>query len=297
MAAVCCASDSAMTSPEATLVSGKYEEMMELLQGYCEQVYAVWASGADQDCLFHLEQPLIHRDPSSSLISVNFNRKVMPAVMHLDAVWSYIPPNILHLPNKHCLPHGVFLQLTAVLREVKYLGFQKQKDIPVGAEKLFAQKETLQKFVDNLDLMTGWYNKASGWCWCWSVSQVLSASRVLGSSWGGGSSYRQVPIDREYLVTTGLAFLQVKQTALPVELPLVAAELEAIDGRLVTAEQSLCWNHDGMSDAGPADGSCGSWGDRPPSLCPKCHPLPAHPLLTHLHPDLPEPCHLHFPPS
>lgn len=70
-------------------------------------------------------------------------------------------------------PHGVFLQLIAVLREVKYLGFQKQKDIPVGAEKLFAQKETLQKFVDNLDLMTGWYNKASGWGWCWSVPQVL----------------------------------------------------------------------------------------------------------------------------
>ncbi|XP_040542548.1 dynein axonemal heavy chain 17 isoform X5 [Gallus gallus] len=153
-----------MTSPEATLVSGKYEEMMGLLRGYCEQVYAVWASGADQDCLFHLEQPLIHRDPNSSLISVNFSR-----------------------------------ELTAVLREVKYLGFQKQKDIPEGAERLFAQKQTLQTFVDNLDLMTGWYNK-------------------------------------------------VKQTALPVELPLVAAELEAIDSRLGTAEQSLYWHHDGVME-------------------------------------------------
>lgn len=165
--------DSVMTSPEATLVSGKYEEMMGLLRGYCEQVYAVWASGADQDCLFHLEQPLIHRDPNSSLISVNFSREVMPAVMHLDADWSYVPPNMLHFPNKHCPHHGVFLQLTAVLREVKYLGFQKQKDIPEGAERLFAQKQTLQTFVDNLDLMTGWYNKASSWCWCWSVPRVL----------------------------------------------------------------------------------------------------------------------------
>ncbi|XP_021270931.1 dynein heavy chain 17, axonemal [Numida meleagris] len=153
-----------MTSPEATLVSEKYEEMMELLQGYCERVYAAWASGADQDCLFHLEQPLIHRDPESSLISVNFSRK-----------------------------------LSAVLREVKYLGFQKQKDIPGGAESLFGQKETLQKFVDNLDLMTGWYNK-------------------------------------------------VKQTALPVELPLVAAELEAIDSRLSTAEQTLYWHHEGVME-------------------------------------------------
>lgn len=73
------------------------------------------------------------------------------------------------------------------------------------------------------------------------------------------------------LVTTGLALLQVKQTALPVELPLVAAELEAIDGRLATAEQTLCWHHDGMSDTGPADGSCGSRGERPPSPCPKRH--------------------------
>ncbi|OXB61088.1 hypothetical protein ASZ78_013651 [Callipepla squamata] len=114
-----------MSSPEATLVSRRYEEMMELLQGHCKRVYAAWASRADEDCLFHLEQPLIHRDPRSSLISVNFSRK-----------------------------------LSAVLREVKYFCFQKQEDIPGSAKSLFAQKETLQKFVDNLDLMTGWYNKA-----------------------------------------------------------------------------------------------------------------------------------------
>lgn len=50
-------------------------------------------------------------------------------------------------------------------------------------------------------------------------------------------------------MTTGLALLQVKQTALPVELPLVAAELEAIDSRLGTAEQTLYWHHDGTIDA------------------------------------------------
>ncbi|XP_065591372.1 dynein axonemal heavy chain 17 isoform X1 [Cyrtonyx montezumae] len=153
-----------MSSPDAMLVSRKYEEMMELLQGYCKQVYTAWTSGADEDCFFHLEQPLIHRDPHSSLISVNFSRK-----------------------------------LSAVLREVKYLCFQKWEDIPSSAKSLFAQNETLQKFVDDLDLMTGWYNK-------------------------------------------------VKLTALPVELPLVAAELEAIDSRLSTAEQTLCWHHEGVTE-------------------------------------------------
>lgn len=51
-------------------------------------------------------------------------------------------------------------QLAAVLREVKYLNFQQQKDIPGSAESLFAQNETFRKFVDNLDLIVGWYNEA-----------------------------------------------------------------------------------------------------------------------------------------
>ncbi|XP_064890245.1 dynein axonemal heavy chain 17 isoform X3 [Columba livia] len=113
-----------MTSTEAQLVSRKYEEMMGLLQGYCEKVYEEWASGAGRDCRFTLEQPLICRDPESSLLSVNFSR-----------------------------------ELVAVLREVKYLNFQQQKDIPDSAENLFAQHDTFQKFVDSLDLIVGWYNE------------------------------------------------------------------------------------------------------------------------------------------
>lgn len=54
-----------------------------------------------------------------------------------------------------CIP----IQLIAVLREVKYLNFQQQKEIPDSAGSLFSQNETLQKFVDNLDLIVGWYNK------------------------------------------------------------------------------------------------------------------------------------------
>ena len=51
------------------------------------------------------------------------------------------------------------MQLVAVLREVKYLSFQQQKDIPDSAAGLFSQNETFRTFVDNLDLIVGWYNK------------------------------------------------------------------------------------------------------------------------------------------
>ncbi|XP_061866833.1 dynein axonemal heavy chain 17 isoform X5 [Colius striatus] len=116
-----------MVSAEAKLVSEKYKEMMELLQRYREKVYEEWAHGAVQDCHFSLEQPLILRDPESSLLSVNFSK-----------------------------------ELVAVLREVKYLTFQQQEEIPSSAKSLFAQNETLQKFVDSLDLIVGWYNEVKG---------------------------------------------------------------------------------------------------------------------------------------
>ncbi|NXT54658.1 DYH17 protein, partial [Pluvianellus socialis] len=153
-----------MVSAEANLVSERYKEMMALLQGYREKVYEEWVRGAGQDCQFSLEQPLILRDPVSSVLSVNFSK-----------------------------------ELVAVLREVKYLNFQQQKGIPGSAENLFAQNETFQKFVDNLDLIVGWYN-------------------------------------------------EVKRKLLPVELPLVAGELEAVDGQLASAENTLFWHHEGVME-------------------------------------------------
>jgi dynein heavy chain len=49
----------------------------------------------------------------------------------------------------------------AVLREVKYLNFQQQKEIPGSAESLFSENETFRKFVGNLELIVGWYNEVS----------------------------------------------------------------------------------------------------------------------------------------
>ncbi|NXL03800.1 DYH17 protein, partial [Mesembrinibis cayennensis] len=164
-----------MFSAEARRVSRKYGEMMGLLQGYRKKVYEEWVHGAGQDCRFSLEQPLVLRDPDSSLLSVNFSK-----------------------------------ELVAILREVKYLNFQQQKDIPGCAESLFAQNETFQKFVDNLGLIVGWYNEAA--------------------------------------LTYGCVAPQVKQRLLPVEFPLVAGELEAVDGQLASAEHTLFWHHEGVME-------------------------------------------------
>ncbi|NXP60283.1 DYH17 protein, partial [Chloropsis cyanopogon] len=114
----------AMVGAEAELVSGKYEEMMGLLQRFSKRIYEQWARGPGQDCHFSLEQPLLLRDPDSGFLSVNFSK-----------------------------------ELSAVLREVKYLHIQQQQDIPSNAERLFAQNETFQKIGDNLELIVGWYNK------------------------------------------------------------------------------------------------------------------------------------------
>ncbi|XP_025715360.1 dynein axonemal heavy chain 17 isoform X2 [Callorhinus ursinus] len=113
-----------MSSSEAQLIYQKYDEMLELLRGYREKIYQQWVAGVDQDCHFNLGQPLIRRDPVTNLIQVNFSKA-----------------------------------LVAVLREVKYLGFQQQKEIPSSAENLFSQHETFRKFVGNLELIVGWYNE------------------------------------------------------------------------------------------------------------------------------------------
>ncbi|KAM9001324.1 dynein axonemal heavy chain 17 [Sarcophilus harrisii] len=113
-----------MSSAEAEVIYKKYEEMMALLQSYRQSIYKQWIERVDEDCHFNLGQPLILRDPTTGLIQVNFSKAVV-----------------------------------AVLREVKYLNFQEQKEIPGSAETLFSQNETFRKFVGNLELIVGWYNE------------------------------------------------------------------------------------------------------------------------------------------
>ncbi|XP_043925655.1 dynein axonemal heavy chain 17-like [Protopterus annectens] len=113
-----------MFSNEARMVLCKYDEMIHLLDTYTETIYTEWVKRVDADCRFNLEQPLLLRDLQTHLIHVNFNR-----------------------------------QLVAVLREVKYLIALELRDIPECAKDVFEKSETFSKFVGNLELITGWYNK------------------------------------------------------------------------------------------------------------------------------------------
>ncbi|XP_067860662.1 dynein axonemal heavy chain 17-like [Heptranchias perlo] len=113
-----------MSDDEAKHVLNKYMEMKSLLQKFCEQVYAEWVMKVDEDCQFNLKQPLIVRNSATNLISVSFSMK-----------------------------------LVAVLREVKYLNIQERTDIPESGSDVFSMNKTFRNFVDNLDLIVGWYNK------------------------------------------------------------------------------------------------------------------------------------------
>ena len=54
-----------------------YTEMLSLLDQYEEDIYSNWCNGLEQACLINLDQPLISRNTSSNLISLNFNPKVI----------------------------------------------------------------------------------------------------------------------------------------------------------------------------------------------------------------------------
>lgn len=57
-----------------------YMEMLSLLDQYEKDIYSNWCSSLEQDSLINLNQPLILRDTSSGLISVNFNPKVIDVI-------------------------------------------------------------------------------------------------------------------------------------------------------------------------------------------------------------------------
>ena len=98
--------------------------MTGLIKQYKLDVYASWTSRVDEDCQLNLSQPLILRDQETKLISVNFDKR-----------------------------------LQAVLREVKYLKFMNEEEIPASAASLFERHDTLRLWVSSLDQMVNWYNK------------------------------------------------------------------------------------------------------------------------------------------
>ncbi|XP_051791984.1 LOW QUALITY PROTEIN: dynein axonemal heavy chain 11 [Erpetoichthys calabaricus] len=109
---------------DARTVYQRYLEMLSLLDCYEDKVFSVWSSGMDEICELNLDQPLLRRDVSSGLLSVNFDPK-----------------------------------LAAVLREVKYLKILSHKSIPEAALQVFEKRERFVKYIGNLELLVTWYNK------------------------------------------------------------------------------------------------------------------------------------------
>ncbi|XP_033840356.1 dynein heavy chain 9, axonemal isoform X2 [Periophthalmus magnuspinnatus] len=141
-----------------TRVIQKYEDMMQLLDRYAGSLYDSWAQTVAESLEYNLSLPLLQRDSSSCLLSVNFNP-----------------------------------QLVSVLREVKYLECEQTEVIPEAALHLHSSRGQLWKYLSNLEVTTDHYNK------------------VLCS-------------------------------VLDVELPLIQAQLQALDFELSKAEESLHWN-------------------------------------------------------
>ncbi|XP_056142990.1 dynein axonemal heavy chain 11 [Lampris incognitus] len=134
-----------------------YVEMLTLLDQYEGSVYSDWCNGLDHVCQLNLNQPVISRDTSSGLISVNFSAK-----------------------------------LIEVLRDVKYIQTLSHISIPPAATTVIQRKDMFLKYVSTLQVLVQCYNK-------------------------------------------------VKQTVIEVEIPLIRAELAAIDLQLKRAEMNLTW--------------------------------------------------------
>ncbi|XP_035799351.2 dynein axonemal heavy chain 11 [Amphiprion ocellaris] len=101
-----------------------YMDMLSLLDRYEERIYSDWCNGLEQSCLINLNQPLISRNPSCGLLSVNFNPK-----------------------------------LTEVLKDVKYVQTLHQLDIPAAAVTVFGKRDMFTKYLSSLQLLVQWYNK------------------------------------------------------------------------------------------------------------------------------------------
>uniref|UniRef100_A0A4W2DC87 Dynein axonemal heavy chain 11 n=1 Tax=Bos indicus x Bos taurus TaxID=30522 RepID=A0A4W2DC87_BOBOX len=113
-----------LESPDDTLVYQKYVEMTTLLNQFEDHIYNEWKSNVNEICEFNLNQPLVKFSATSGLLSVNFDPK-----------------------------------LVAVLREVKYLLMLKKSDIPDSAFTIFKKRNTLLKYIGNLELLVHGYNK------------------------------------------------------------------------------------------------------------------------------------------
>ncbi|EPQ11489.1 Dynein heavy chain 11, axonemal [Myotis brandtii] len=113
-----------LESPDDASVHQKYVEMTALLDQFENRIYNEWKNNVDEICEFNLNQPLIKFSAINGLLSVNFDPK-----------------------------------LVAVLREVKYLLMLRKSDIPDSALAIFEKRNSILKYIGNLELLVQAYNK------------------------------------------------------------------------------------------------------------------------------------------
>ncbi len=85
-----------------------YMEMVSLLDQYEEDIYSDWCNGLEHACLINLNQPLLSRNTSSGLISVNFSPKVIN-VMSLQTRNHTLCKHLLNNYPAYCLTGDVCL--------------------------------------------------------------------------------------------------------------------------------------------------------------------------------------------
>ncbi|NXH09440.1 DYH9 protein, partial [Bucco capensis] len=113
-----------LDSAEGRRVMEKYEEMIQLLDSYQEQVYVTWCQTVAERSQYNLTQPLLQRDPATKLLTVNFDP-----------------------------------QLVSVLREVSYLSGSQLRAIPPMAAEIYSCKDFYRQMVASLELLVNSYNK------------------------------------------------------------------------------------------------------------------------------------------
>ncbi|KAG7506656.1 dynein heavy chain 9, axonemal [Solea senegalensis] len=113
-----------LQSTEGAKVIEKHEEMMQLLDRFSGSLYETWTETVCESSQYNLSLPLVSRDTTTRLISVNFSP-----------------------------------QLKSVLREVKYLLDNQTEAVPEPAMQIYTMREQMLQYVADLELTVGRYNK------------------------------------------------------------------------------------------------------------------------------------------
>ena len=113
-----------LEAEESAEVLGLHESLLAMLVDYGRKAFDEWCGGLEETSTAKLRQPLLVRDPSTRLLSVNFD------------------PDLVRL-----------------LREVFYLQQVSDSEIPPAATELSRQREPFRVLRGNLQLIVGKYNQ------------------------------------------------------------------------------------------------------------------------------------------